>query len=378
MKDLIADGNGESTPNSTPLEPVGSAPPRPTWSRIGGIVLGGGILLGGTIGYMLAQAQRSRTPIAAESRPVNHAAEARISTERQVATRRLATFADATFTPTDPPTIVLAGFMAPLSLSPPFEAIDSALFDAGETRIRLAGILPVGRQEVCLDTEGRRFACGLMGRATLQNFLARRDVSCTPLFFPKDKRRDFIDAECRADGIDIGEHVVRSGFAFPSSLAGKRLEVASMEAREAKIGVWRGPYLMPDGDAAIEDSREVERASLRTAGSQGRDRIESPPEDPPGVRRTEAVPERREATSRVKKRSPAGDAEGRPLPRPTMPPVRTAGPVGTSPAGKEGPRSGVVAGPILPPPETLARKLGVSPSTTGGEPGDLVRGSSDR
>ena len=45
------------------------------------------------------------------------------------------------------------------------DAIDAVVFDSFDVRYRLAGILPVARDEVCVDAENRRFACGLQARA---------------------------------------------------------------------------------------------------------------------------------------------------------------------------------------------------------------------
>lgn len=376
MKELIEGRRGERDGSSAQLAEGNQTPARGV--RIGGIILGIGVLLGGAGGYMLAQAQRIRTPITEAGRALSLPIERGISVERQVAAQRLAALPEVSFSATDPPAIVLSGFDAPIRFSPPFDVIDSALFDSGDRRIRLARIVPVGRQDVCLDGDGRRFACGLMGRATLQNLLAHRSVSCVRLFLPANRRHDFIDADCDADGVNIAEHVVRSGFAFPSALTDERLEAALGEAREAQNGVWRGPYLIPEKDAALEDAREVEISSFRTSPSVARDRVEDASGNATGMRRMEGLAERHEAASRAKKRVPSSGMDGSSPSRPIIPSPRSTGPIEPVPAAKAAPHAGVVAGPILPPPEALARKLGLSPSTTGGEPGDPTRGTSDR
>lgn len=358
-----------------------------SWSPkkfLGGALLGVGILGGGLTGYLLADGRRTRVPAEAATRSEVATATPRQSVESQIAARRLAVFTEAELSPTAPPQVVSSEFMPIITLTSPYEVVDAALFDAGERRIRLARILPVGRQEVCFDTDGRRFACGLMGRAALQNLLARRSVTCAPLFVPRPVRLDHVEADCSIDGSDVAEHMVRAGFAFPAPLAGGRLTAALDEARRSRAGVWSGPYLVPETDHTIEDSRATGTLFQRTSPPEGHT-LDAPAEDraaigsigmqngPAQIRK----PVRREVTAPTKSRPPATDAPRLPSPAAAArQPPYDRGP-GPAPA-RETPRPGVVAGPILPPSEALARKLGVSTSTTAPSAGDNGRGSSDR
>jgi endonuclease YncB( thermonuclease family) len=137
------------------------------------------------------------------------------------------------------------------------------LFDGQDTRIRLALVFPVGRNEICTVDAGAHFACGLMGRASLQNFLARRSVVCAPVFLPPGERRAIVDARCRADDEDIAERQIRAGFAFPSPLAGDNYRDAMDEAKRQRAGVWAGPYDTPKMDLSEADARVVPFGSTR-------------------------------------------------------------------------------------------------------------------
>jgi endonuclease YncB( thermonuclease family) len=192
-------------------------------------------------------------PAATETPSASRTTAAPTSVETQIAAQRLARFADGVEPPGDR---VTTQFEEPMRLSPPFDAIDSVVFDAEMRRFRLWGVWPVGRNEICRGEDGGRFACGLMARAALQNHIARRKPVCIRMFGAA-RPSDFVEVTCTVDGDDLALHMVRSGFAFPAPRAGTLLRAAAVEAMAEKRGYWAGPQIAPTADRAEEDARSI-------------------------------------------------------------------------------------------------------------------------
>lgn len=246
-------------------EPAAAVPARSSASLpMVGLAVGVATVAGAVAGYQWARSQmparvEAAVPVAA---PVREAGP-RPTAQSQQAARALARWSAEAFVPLDPSTTAFDGLVERVRLAPPFDAVDSAVFDSSDQRIRLARILPIGRTEVCSDAEGKRFACGLMSRAALQNLVARRSVACDRLFLPREERTAVIDADCTVDGVDLAEHLLRSGWATPSPLAGDHHRAALAEAQARGAGVWAGPYVPAERDRAEDDIRAIPFGSLR-------------------------------------------------------------------------------------------------------------------
>lgn len=182
-----------------------------------------------------------------------------LSVEAQIAARRLDDFADAVERSDD---LVATLFEEPIRLSPPFDAIDSVVFDAELRRFRLWGVWPVARNEICRDEEGSRFACGLMARAALQNHIATRRLVCSRIFGAA-RETDFVEVSCSVEGEDLAVRMVKAGFAFPTLRSGRPEEEALAEAVAEKRGYWNGPQTAPISDRAAEDARSIPIGGMR-------------------------------------------------------------------------------------------------------------------
>ena len=240
------------------------APPRGAALSIG-MAIGLAILVAGGAGLLLL---RHRTPpepsgVAAPVTSPDEKRRAVASVERQIAARRLADWKLEPFDRLAPVEGTRAAFEPVSHPAPPFDAVDAILFDASDMRIRLAHATPVGRDEACLDHQGQRFACGLRGRASLQNFLVGKTVTCTRLFLGKGENPDVVDARCSAGGVDLATRQIRAGWAFPSVHADADHRAALEAAQRERIGVWAGPYEIPREDRSVEDARELPFGSLR-------------------------------------------------------------------------------------------------------------------
>lgn len=256
------DAIGETHP--TRARPDRPDRPTPTWRAAAIGALAGLVPLAALIGWIVLKpaATANRAPVEAPvstgaNTPAPAVTPAPASVERQTAARRLSGWRNEPYAPLDVETATPTQITTPIAAKPPFDAIDAALFDTADSRIRLVGILPVARDEVCFDEAGKRFACGLQARASLQNFMRGKAVVCRPAVGAVERRDGMIEAFCSAGGMSLAMHQVAAGFAFPQSREDDHLHEAMAKARAERRGVWAGPYQMPLVDRAEADSRAI-------------------------------------------------------------------------------------------------------------------------
>ena len=129
------------------------------------------------------------------------------------------------------------------TLTAPFGSLDGTTLLHDGRRIRLAGIEGPSATETCLDTDGRRWSCGLQARAALHNMLAGQSLICRSV---SAEGYDAITADCRLASAageperDLAAVLVLAGWARPlgrDSLADER------EAAQSRgFGLWRGGW----------------------------------------------------------------------------------------------------------------------------------------
>lgn len=97
-----------------------------------------------------------------------------------------------------------------IAAAPSPHIIDGDTFTLGTERVRLWGIdAPEGRQ-LCQDAAGHSFRCGDVARERLTALIGGRSVDC------RQKDRDSYGrmvAQCTVAGRDLGEAMVRTGWA---------------------------------------------------------------------------------------------------------------------------------------------------------------------
>ncbi|MER9316340.1 thermonuclease family protein [Mesorhizobium sp. M0659] len=122
--------------------------------------------------------------------------------------------------------------------------IDGDTLEIHGTRIRLNGIDAPESDQLCRDAVGNKYRCGQKAALALDDFLkARRLASCIEVDRDRYKR---MVAVCTAAGVDIGEWMVRQGWA----LDWKRYSAgfyarAQREAMAARRGIWSGSFTAP-------------------------------------------------------------------------------------------------------------------------------------
>ena len=116
-------------------------------------------------------------------------------------------------------------------------AIDGDTLVVDGRRIRLLGLDAPEIGQSC-EREGRAYRCGEEARAAIRAFIAGEPVTCAAQ--GRDRYgRDL--ATCRVRAEDIGAHLVRSGQAVSFGAYGEE----EREAREARRGIWAGPFETP-------------------------------------------------------------------------------------------------------------------------------------
>ena len=114
---------------------------------------------------------------------------------------------------------------------------DAATFLVKGQTIRVAGVIPPAIDAICHLADASEWPCGRTALYSLRMFLRGRAVEC---FFPYVEGATEIIAPCRVGKIDLGFWLLGQGWAWPSDLATSEYLTASVGARCAGAGIWRG------------------------------------------------------------------------------------------------------------------------------------------
>jgi endonuclease YncB( thermonuclease family) len=121
--------------------------------------------------------------------------------------------------------------------------VDGDTLVIGAEHIRLHGIDAPERDQVCHKADGSSYDCGHMAAAHLRREIADGMPACASLY--RDRYRRQI-ATCTVDGRDVGDAMVRSGWAIDVPLySGGKYAAAEAEARAARRGLWAGEFENP-------------------------------------------------------------------------------------------------------------------------------------
>jgi endonuclease YncB( thermonuclease family) len=121
--------------------------------------------------------------------------------------------------------------------------IDGDTITIGDVHIRLQGIDAPESDQTCTDKDGASYRCGLLATAVLEEEIAGRAVTC---FAIDTDRYGRTIASCEVNGRDLGDAMVRRGFAVAYRRYSTKYEAAEVEAKEARRGIWAGGFEMPE------------------------------------------------------------------------------------------------------------------------------------
>jgi endonuclease YncB( thermonuclease family) len=110
------------------------------------------------------------------------------------------------------------------------------------TRVRLWGIDAPELRQACQDGKGATYQCGEKARAALAAAIGGRPVDCE--YRDRDRYGRLV-AQCSAGGEDIGEALVRGGWAVAYTRFTDRYAPIEAEARRAGRGIWSGRFEAP-------------------------------------------------------------------------------------------------------------------------------------
>jgi len=112
----------------------------------------------------------------------------------------------------------------------------------GNNRLRLSGIDAPSVDQLCLNTKGERWTCGVAARDELIKHVEGKSWTC---HLGQADRRGRALSRCEVDGEDIQKWLVRSGWALAYDRFSHDYDADQKEAREAKVGMWQGAFIAP-------------------------------------------------------------------------------------------------------------------------------------
>jgi endonuclease YncB( thermonuclease family) len=122
--------------------------------------------------------------------------------------------------------------------------IDGDTLRADGERIRLVGIDAPELSQTCFDAQKREWSCGRAARARLIALISHEQVACIPQ--GRDRYGRTL-ATCSAGHVaDLGEALVRDGYAVDYRRFTDQYLTVEQEARDAGRGIWRGTFERPE------------------------------------------------------------------------------------------------------------------------------------
>jgi endonuclease YncB( thermonuclease family) len=119
---------------------------------------------------------------------------------------------------------------------------DGDQIQIGNTKIRLGGIDAPSGDQLCLNTKGERWTCGVAARDELARHVENKSWTCHVL---QTDRRGRSIARCEVDGEDIQKWMVKSGWALSYARFSHDYDADEKAARDAKAGMWQGAFIAP-------------------------------------------------------------------------------------------------------------------------------------
>lgn len=124
-------------------------------------------------------------------------------------------------------------------LSGPFEVVDAGTIAIAGQQVRLYGIRTPAPDAQCAFRQ-KTIPCGRVARSALLDLTAGARIRCTAVGEDGHGRTTAI---CRANGYDLSEGMVYTGWARAVSARYKRFEADSKARRR---GLWQGEFALSD------------------------------------------------------------------------------------------------------------------------------------
>ena len=125
----------------------------------------------------------------------------------------------------------------------PAKAVDSTVIEINGQRIMLFGIDSVMRKQNC-TLGGKIWQCWAAAVRELEILVDQGPATCEVIGEPDVYGR--LLARCTINGQSLNEQVVRRGYAVARPSETTDYVAAEAAAREEKVGLWRGEFMMPE------------------------------------------------------------------------------------------------------------------------------------
>lgn len=120
--------------------------------------------------------------------------------------------------------------------------VDGNTIEIGATKIRLHGSDAPETDQICLDADADRWTCGIAARDELIKRSGGKIWSCNLVGEDKYGRAQ---GKCSVNGVDIGQWMVRHGWALSSVRVEPDYDQEQAEARAERAGLWAGAFVAP-------------------------------------------------------------------------------------------------------------------------------------
>ncbi|MFK4654481.1 endonuclease YncB(thermonuclease family) [Bradyrhizobium japonicum] len=117
--------------------------------------------------------------------------------------------------------------------------LDGNTIEIDKTNVRLSGIEAPETDQICLDAEGRKWACGVAARDELIKHSNGRTWDCHTQRVDEYRRAL---GNCFIEGENVNVWMVRSGWALSTAPSHAVYELA---ASTAHTGLWSGAFIAP-------------------------------------------------------------------------------------------------------------------------------------
>lgn len=120
--------------------------------------------------------------------------------------------------------------------------VDGDTVQIQQTKIRLQGIDAPETDQVCLDPQGKAWACGIAARDRLIQHSAEREWDCD--LGDRDRYGRSLGT-CFAEGEDVAGWMVHQGWALSFVKYSHSYDRDEGAARDARSGLWQGAFVAP-------------------------------------------------------------------------------------------------------------------------------------
>jgi endonuclease YncB( thermonuclease family) len=137
---------------------------------------------------------------------------------------------------------VIAGLAQAAEITGTPRIVDGDTVEIGKTKIRMLGIDAPETDQLCLDANGQKWACGVASREALVAFTSNRLWTCHVNGHDRYGRSL---ASCSINGQDVDQWMVRSGWALAFVKYSNQYVAEEAKARNERAGLWAGAFIAP-------------------------------------------------------------------------------------------------------------------------------------